>query len=122
MTETVFGPISAEWIAAYALASGDDNPLHRSDFPQRPAIVHGALIAALAERYLGQVMPHIALRSMRFKFLSPVKAGSYLAFRLGESRTIEVDGKPMIERRITVQSAGIRPCAIGDCVYAERPR
>ena len=122
MTEVVFGPISVEWIAAYALASGDDNPLHRAVSSQRPAIVHGALIAALAERYLGQVMPHIALRTMRFKFLSPVKAGSYLAFRLGEARTIDIADEPMTERRITVQSPGMRPCVIGDCVYAERGR
>ena len=121
MTEVVFGPISAEWIAAYALASGDDNPLHRAVSPQ-PAIVHGALIAALAERYLGQVMPHITLRTMRFKFLSTVKSGSYLAFRLGEARTIDIADEPMTERRITVQSPGMRPCVIGDCVYAERGR
>lgn len=119
MTEKVFGPISSQWIAAYATASGDDNPLHFAHDPYRPVIVHGALIAALAERYVLQALPDARIRSMSFKFLSTVKAGECLAFRLGLGRALSVEGAPMIERRITVQVPGQRPCVIGNFVYEE---
>lgn len=121
MTETVFGPITAQWIAAYSAASGDDNPLHVASGADQSAIVHGALIAALAERYVLQTLPGARIRTMRFKFLSPVKAGESLAFRLGLGRTLNVDDRPLIERRITVRVPGQRPCVISDCVYAEPP-
>ena len=117
MNDALVGPITAEWIGAYALASGDDNPLHRS--AAGPAIVHGALLVALTERYLRDALPGVAIQSLRFVFLSPVQAGSMVQFRLGAQRQIAADGVRLIERRVTLGLPGQRPAALADCRYIE---
>jgi acyl dehydratase len=119
VSETLIGPITAQWIAAYAAASGDDNPLHTVDNAERPAIVHGALLAALAERYALGALPTVKILSMRFKFLGPVRAGESIAFSLGQGRTLERGGKRITEQRITARIPGRRPCILAECTYED---
>ena len=75
-----FGPFSAADLAAYAQASGDDNPLHLD-----PALaaqaglaappIHGMLIMAQLEPYLRAWRPDLRVRKMSTKFVEPVLAG-----------------------------------------------
>lgn len=119
MSETVIGPIDRDWIAAYAAASGDDNPLHvRQD---GPTIVHGALLAALAERFILQAIPAIRIVSLRLRFITPVLAGESIAFRLGAQRRFDDEGKPMTDQKLTLSVPGKRPSALIECRYEPVP-
>ena len=83
-----YGPFSAADLAAYAAASGDDNPLHLD-----PAIaakaglaappIHGMLIMACLEPTLRAWRPGATLAKLSAKFVEPVLIGE----------TFEVTGK-----------------------------
>ena len=83
-----FGPFAAADVAAYASASGDDNPLHVD-----PAIaaqaglagvpIHGMLIMGCFETYLRDWRPGAAIKKLSGKFIRPVLVGE----------TFEVSGK-----------------------------
>ena len=83
-----YGPFSAADLAAYAAASGDDNPLHLD-----PAIaakaglaappIHGMLIMACLEPTLRAWRPEATLTKLSAKFVEPVLIGE----------TFEVTGK-----------------------------
>ena len=83
-----FGPFSAADLAAYAAASGDDNPLHldptvaaRAGLERPP--IHGMLIMGCLEPYLREWRPDIYIRKLAAKFIGPVLTGE----------TFEVTGK-----------------------------
>lgn len=75
-----FGPWTPADVAAYAAASGDDNPLHVD-----PAIaaaaglasppIHGMLLAGCFEPYLAAWRPDARLVRLSAKFIRPVLAG-----------------------------------------------
>ncbi len=74
------GPWTAADVAAYAAASGDDNPLHFD-----PAIaaaaglasppIHGMLLMGCFEPYLAAWRPDARLVRLSAKFIRPVLAG-----------------------------------------------
>ena len=73
-------PLTPELIAAYADAAGDHNPLHVDleltqalGLPER--IVHGMLLAGLAEPALAAAGVPGRLAELRVRFLAPVHAG-----------------------------------------------
>ncbi len=75
-----FGPFAAEQVAAYAAASGDDNPLHRDpDFAARAGLarppIHGMLIMGCFESYLRAWRPEAAIVKLGAKFIRPVLVG-----------------------------------------------
>lgn len=83
-----FGPFTAADLAAYASASGDDNPLHLDPALAEKAglaapPIHGMLIMAQLEPYLRAWRPDVPVRKMSTKFVEPVLAGE----------TFEVTGK-----------------------------
>lgn len=83
-----FGPFTASDVAAYAAASGDDNPLHLD-----PAIaaqaglarppIHGMLLMGCFEPFLRDVLPGARLAKLGAKFIRPVLV----------DETFEVSGK-----------------------------
>ena len=84
----VFGPFGAATVAAYADASGDDNPLHvdpalaaRAGLARPP--IHGMLIMGCLEPYLRSWRPDAVVHRLAGKFIRPVLVGD----------TIEVTGK-----------------------------
>jgi acyl dehydratase len=76
----VFGPFAEPDVAAYAQASGDDNPLHVD-----PAIaakaglagvpIHGMLIMGCFESYLRAWRPEATVTKLSSKFIRPVLVG-----------------------------------------------
>ncbi|WP_246725392.1 MaoC family dehydratase [Beijerinckia sp. L45] len=83
-----FGPFSAKMVAAYAEASGDDNPLHsdaslaaRAGLARPP--IHGMLIMGCFEPYLHAWRPAASIVKLSGKFIRPVLVGD----------SIEVSGK-----------------------------
>lgn len=78
------GPLTPAHLGAYALASGDDNPIHLD-----PAIaaaagltappIHGLLMMSLFEPALRRWRPDLAIRRLSAKFLRPVAAGATIA-------------------------------------------
>lgn len=83
-----FGPFGVEAVAAYAAASGDDNPLHtdpaiaaRAGLERPP--IHGMLILGCLEPYLRDWRPMAAIVKLSGKFIRPVLVGD----------SIEVTGK-----------------------------
>lgn len=119
MTEMFIGPITQDWVNAYAHVSGDDNPLHiRQD---GPTIVHGALLAALAERFVRHVLPSIEILSFRCRFVRPVPVGSGVVFRLGVQRQIVEQELTAIEQKVLLFVPGNRLAMLGECRYLPKP-
>ena len=72
-----FGPFAADAVAAYADASGDDNPLHsdpslaaRAGLAKPP--IHGMLIMGCFEPYLRAWRPAASIVKLSGKFIRPV--------------------------------------------------
>lgn len=72
-----FGPFSAAAIAAYAQASGDNNPLHsdpeiaaRAGLARPP--VHGMLVMACFEPFLAGWRPGSRVKKLGAKFIKPL--------------------------------------------------
>ncbi len=75
-----FGPYESTDIAAYAAASGDDNPLHTD--PSLAAMaglakppIHGMLMMGCFETYLHAWRPDLTIRKLTSKFIRPVLIG-----------------------------------------------
>jgi acyl dehydratase len=74
------GPIDRPWIAQYAAASLDDNPLHLDRQLARAhglpdTVVHGTLLTGLLARALGRWCPEFVPMRLSAMFLLPVFAG-----------------------------------------------
>ena len=75
-----YGPFAAADLAAYAAASGDDNPLHldpalaaKAGLAAPP--IHGMLIMACLEPYLRAWRPEAVISKIAAKFVEPVLIG-----------------------------------------------
>jgi acyl dehydratase len=75
-----FGPFDQDALARYAMASGDDNPLHLDPNAARAAglagtPVHGMLLLSCFEPFLMGWRPDLFIARLSAKFLRPVLAG-----------------------------------------------
>lgn len=96
-----FGPFDAGDVAAYAMASGDDNPLHVD-----PAIaakaglagvpIHGMLIMGCFESYLDAWSPGVSVKKLSGKFIRPVLVGE--AFEVSGKVVRAAPGAPAVLR------------------------
>lgn len=80
MEETATAPFTADDLVAYALVSGDDNPLHvdpalavGAGFGAPP--VHGMLILAVLEAAVQDWRPDLRLVQLSAKFVQPLLTG-----------------------------------------------
>ena len=103
-----FGPFDGAAIAAYALASGDDNPLHhdaalaaRAGLERPP--IHGMLAVGCFEAYLADWRSDVAVRKISCKFIRPVLVGESVAIGGKVVRT-SPDGLAVL--RLTVKREG----------------
>ncbi len=103
-----FGPFGAEAVAAYALASADDNPLHvdaalaAKAGLERPPI-HGMLIVGCFESYLGAWRPDVVVEKIACKFIRPVLVGEGVS--IGGKVVRAAPGAPAAVR-LVVKRAG----------------
>lgn len=111
MTSWAVGPIGQGWIDAYAAASGDDNPIHWGE----NAVVHGALLLALMERFVVETAGGRHVEQLEARFIKPVAVGGRIVFTLGASRLIDM-GREQI--RITGKDAAGALCLMGDAILA----
>ena len=73
----VRAPIDAAWVRRYAVASGDDNPLHVDPAVARAAgfagpIVPGMMLLGLCERAIRAWYPDAEILRLAGRFLQPV--------------------------------------------------
>ncbi len=102
-----FGPFDAAAVAAYALASADDNPLHvdaalaAKAGLERPPI-HGMLIVGCFEAYLHAWRPDVAVERIACKFIRPVLVGEGIA--IGGKVVQAAPGAPAVLRLVVKRS------------------
>lgn len=84
MPPQIFGPFSAARMQIYALASGDDNPLHfnsalaaKSGLEAPP--VHGVLMLSCCEPAIHAWRQDVMVAKLSAKFLLPVLTGQSIA-------------------------------------------
>jgi acyl dehydratase len=96
-----FGPFTPAVVAAYALASGDDNPLHsdpaiaaRAGLERPP--VHGMLIMGCFESYIRDWRPAARIVKLSAKFIRPVLTGD--GIELSGKVVRAAEGAPVVLR------------------------
>ena len=105
-----YGPFSADDLAAYAAASGDDNPLHLD-----PALaaqaglaappIHGMLIMACLTPYLAAWRPEVTTQKIAAKFVEPVLLGE--TFEVSGKVVQATEGAPAVVRLTARRGAAI---------------
>jgi acyl dehydratase len=103
-----YGPFDQQDVAAYAAASGDDNPLHVD-----PAIaakaglagvpIHGMLIMGCFQSYLQAWRPDLRVVKLTAKFIRPVLVGE--AFEIG-GKVVRAGPDAPAMLRLSVKRAG----------------
>lgn len=121
LPHTPIGPFDAAALAAFATASGDDNPLHlvaavaaEAGFAAPP--VHGVLLMAQIEPALAAWRPQARLARLTAQFLEPLLAGEH-GHVTGRCLAAE-DGRAIV--RVFVRGPRRAPCLIGEATLVAR--
>lgn len=106
-----FGPYESAEVAAYAAASGDDNPLHTD--PALAAMaglarppIHGMLMMGCFETYLRAWRPGVTVRKLTSKFIRPVLLGE--AFEVTGKVVQAAPDAPAVLRLTVKRDGGAR--------------
>lgn len=120
MPETPVGPFDAAAVAAYASASGDDNPLHldpalaaRAGFAAPP--VHGMRLMAEIAPALRAWRPDMALKRLSGTFVEPLLIGETATL---SGRVMRADEEILV--RVTVQGPRRGPSLLAEAVLSPR--
>lgn len=109
MNELHVSPITAAVLAAFAQASGDDNPLHRdpdaaraAGLPEVPA--HGMLSMAYLARVATTERPQEDLASLTVRFVATTPRGAAPVFRAApqEGEDLALEGR-LADGTVTVR-------------------
>jgi acyl dehydratase len=114
MAPVTVGPLGQDRVAAFALASGDNNPLHVSTaialtIGLEAAPVHGMLLVAFLHEAVRRHQPDATILGLSTRFMAPVPVGE----------TIEISGRvvkrqgalgPAVMRIMVKTSAGVLAC------------
>lgn len=99
MTELHVSPVSGAVLAAFAQASGDDNPLHHDPEAARAAGLgevpaHGMLSMAYLARVATTTRPQEDLASLTVRFVATTPRGAAPAFRaVGEADVVALEAR-----------------------------
>lgn len=116
-----FGPLDAAMVAAYAAASGDDNPIHTDTAAARAIgldgpVVQGMLAMALAGRALAVWLPAARCLKLSCRFALPVPVGQTLT--IGARVVQREDGAGRAVLRIVVRQEDGRMAAMAEAHVA----
>lgn len=121
LTETRIGPFDAAAVAAYAAASGDDNPLHTDPSMAKAAgfeasPVHGMRLMAELEPALAAWRPDLRVARLSGTFATPLLVGEEAALT---GRVLKADGDEIL-MRLTVQGPRRGPSLVAEARLARR--
>lgn len=118
LDERLVGPFDAAAVAAYAAASGDDNPLHldpalaaAAGFSAPP--VHGMRLMAEIEPALAAWRPDMRLRRLSGTFVEPLLVGEDARLT---GRVLRTGDETLV--RVTIQGPRRGPAVIAEAVLA----
>jgi acyl dehydratase len=118
-------PVTAQTLANFAVASGDDNPIHLDPLVAKEmgfddVIAHGMLSMAYVARLVTSWVPQRDLRSLRTKFVGMTPLGA-VPTCTGRIRAVElVDGELRARIVLTVRLADGTTTTRGEAVVAVR--
>ncbi len=114
MPPLTVGPIGQAQIEAFALASGDGNPLHVSTPIARTigleaAPVHGMLLVAFLHEAVRRHQPHAMISNLSTRFMAPVPVGESIEI---SGRVVQRKGAfdPIIMRLLVKTGSGTLAC------------
>ncbi|MFT4098226.1 MAG: MaoC/PaaZ C-terminal domain-containing protein [Rhodoblastus sp.] len=120
MPEAPVGPFDAAAVAAYAAASGDDNPLHldpalaaRAGFAAPP--VHGMRLMAEIAPSLARWRPDMALKRLSGTFVEPLLVGETATL---SGRVMRADAEILV--RVTIQGPRRGPSLLAEAILVPR--
>jgi acyl dehydratase len=121
LTETRIGPFDAAAVAAYAAASGDDNPLHTDPSMAKAAgfdapPVHGMRLMAELEPALAAWRPDLRVARLSGTFATPLLIGEAAAL---SGRVLKSDGGEVL-MRLTVQGPRRGPSLVAEARLTRR--
>ena len=121
-----FGPFDADAVAAYALASADDNPLHRdAALAARAGLarppVHGMLVVGCFEPYLAAWRPNAIVRKIGCKFIRPVLVGEGVVVS-GKVVRVSPDGAAVLRLSVKREGGTDLVCMAEVFLEAKSPR
>jgi acyl dehydratase len=102
------GPLTRAWIARYAQASGDDNPIHLDPDYARAlglpsVIVHGTLLEGLLLQALARWYPAATLKRLATTFLSPIVEGQTVRITGRVLKSWEADAASQVLIRLKLE-------------------
>ncbi len=120
MPESPVGPYREADVAAYAAASGDDNPLHldpalaaRAGFAAPP--VHGMRLMAEIAPALAGWRPDMALKRLSGTFVEPLLIGEAATI---SGRVMRVEGEILV--RVAIQGPRRGPSLLAEAILVPR--
>lgn len=119
----VVAPITRTTLAAFAEASGDDNPIHLDPAAAAAAghedvIAHGMLSMAYLARLVSGWVPQEDIRSLRVRFVATTPVGAEVTCTGKVTGVEEVGGEQRAKVALTAKLADGTTTVRGDAVVA----